>query len=84
MSPRLFHYRVAVHIRQQTQTKPTNATLQTLSLPFFFFLMNSPLRIAGICEAVNGNGGLAGVKSLANSRIQLIVTDAAPEGGFAV
>lgn len=40
------------------------------------------LRVGWICESVNGQRGLGGVKGLADTLVQLIIGYRAPEGWF--
>ena len=40
--------------------------------------------LAGVRESVHGDAGLAGVEGLAHPGVELVVADAAPEGGLAV
>lgn len=43
-----------------------------------------PVALAGVREAVHGDAWLAGVEGLAHPGVELVVGDAAPEGGLAV
>ena len=43
-----------------------------------------PVALAGVREPVHGDAGLAGVEGLAHPGVELVVGDAAPEGGLAV
>lgn len=43
-----------------------------------------PLRVGWVCESVDCYAGLAGMEGFSDARVQLVVTDAAPEGGLAV
>ena len=40
--------------------------------------------LAGVREPVHSDAGLAGVEGLAHPCVELVVADAAPEGGLAV
>lgn len=42
------------------------------------------LRVGGVCESVDGQGGLGGVEGLSHALVELVVRDGAPEGRLAV
>ena len=46
--------------------------------------MRGECYLAGVGEPVHGDAGLAGVEGLAHPGVELVVADAAPEGGLAV
>ena len=51
---------------------------------YFKWSIKAPVALAGVREPVHGDAGLAGVEGLPHPGVELVVADAAPEGGLTV
>ena len=83
VTPRLLHHGVPVDIGEQAEAEPVALSHEKKMLR----VLTNEIKehyLAGVREPVHGDAGLAGVEGLAHPSVELVVADAAPEGGLAV